>query len=219
MRATDHNPVRKVERLKEPQARVRFLSRPSDEASSELERLLAACAKSKSKVLLDLVTLLLSAGCRVSEVLEVRGEDIRLIESGFTIPAERAKTEQARFVPLDGIGLEVVKRRLAGLRAGDPHIFPGAANQPARFPKRAWRTALRRAGIENLRPHDLRHTHGSYLAMMGKTLPEIMQALGHRDPRVSLRYVHLADAHKRQVSQELNARLSEWLGGAARSAS
>jgi integrase len=213
VQATDHNPVRDVERLREPKGRVRFLSRPSDESSSELERLLAACAESNSEILLDLVTLLLSTGCRVREVLEVKGQDIRLAEGGFTIPPERAKTEEARFVPLDGIGLEVVRRRLAGMRPENPYIFPGAADKAAFFPNHAWRAALRRARIENLRPHDLRHTHGSYLAMMGKTLPEIMQALGHKDPRVSLRYVHLADAHKRQVSQDINARLSEWLGG------
>lgn len=210
--AVGHNPVRQVARLKEPKGRVRFLSRPVDESSSELERLLAACSEARSEILLDLVMLLLSTGCRVSEVLGIRAEEVRLSEGGFTIPAERAKTEQARFVPLDGMGREVIERRLASLRPGNPHIFPGAADRPACFPNHPWRGALRRAGIRNLRPHDLRHTHGSYLAMMGKTLPEIMQALGHRSPTVALRYVHLADAHKSRVSQEINSRLGEWVG-------
>jgi integrase len=211
VRATDHNPVRDVERLKEPGGRVRFLSRPIDEKSSELERLLAACAQARSDILLDLVTLLLSTGCRVSEILHVRRRDIRISEGGFTIPAEQAKTEQARFVPLEGVGLEVVQRRLSAMRPDNPYLFPGAADKPAYFPKHAWYAAVKRSGIKNLRPHDLRHTHGSYLAMMGKTLPEIMQALGHKDPGVALRYVHLADAHKRRVSQEINARLGEWI--------
>ncbi|MDP9120049.1 MAG: site-specific integrase [Acidobacteriota bacterium] len=213
VKATDHNPVRQVERLKEAKGRVRFLSRPVDEKSSELERLLAACAEARSDVLLDLVTLLLSTGCRVSEILQVKGQDIRISEGGFTIPAERAKTETARFVPLEGVGLEVAKRRLAAMRPDNPHLFPGAGDKPAYFPKHAWYAAVKRSGIRNLRPHDLRHTHGSYLAMMGKTLPEIMQALGHKDPGVALRYVHLADAHKRRVSQDINARLGEWIGG------
>jgi len=76
----------------------------------------------------------------------------------------------------------------------------------------------REAGIRNLRLHDLRHTHGSYLAMMGKTLPEIMQALGHKSAAVALRYTHLADAHKRRVSREVNAQLGEWLGSSTSSA-
>jgi integrase len=215
VRATQVHPVRDVGRLKEAKGRVRFLSRPIDEKSSELERLLAACGQARSDILLDLVTLLLSTGCRVSEILHVEGRDIRLSEGGFTIPPERAKTEQARFVPLEGIGLEVVKRRLAAMRSGNPYLFPGAGDKPAYFPKHAWYAAVKRSGIKNLRPHDLRHTHGSYLAMMGKTLPEIMQALGHKDPGVAFRYIHLADAHKRLVSQDINMRLGEWLGASA----
>jgi integrase len=209
----NHHPVRDVQRMKEPQGRVRWLSRPVDEESSELERLLAACRASKSAILFDLVVLLLSTGCRLNEVLRVRRQDVRLAEGGFTVAAPDAKNEQARFVPLSGPGLEIVKARLANLRPGNDHLFPGAGDQPAWLPKHAWYGALRRARIENLRLHDLRHTHGSYLGMMGKTLPEIMQALGHKSPTVALRYTHLADAHKCRVSQEVNAKLGEWLGG------
>lgn len=212
--AAEQHPVREVERLKEPAGRVRWLSRPVDEQASELERLLGACAQSRSAMLLDLVTLLLSTGCRVNGILHLRKADVRLSEGGFTIPAERAKTEQARFVPLEGMGLEVVRKRLAAVRRGNLFLFPGAGDKAAIFPKRAWQAALKRSGIKNLRPHDLRHTHGSYLAMIGKTLPEIMQALGHKGPGVALRYVHLADAHKRRVSQDVNARLGEWMQGA-----
>ena len=215
VRVAQAHPVRDVERLREPKGRVRFLSRPIDEKSSELERLLAACSQARSTILLDLVTLLLSTGCRVSEVLNVRGQDIRLSESGFTVCAEDAKNEEARFVPLEGIGLEVAKRRLTEMRPGNPYLFPGAGDEPAFFPKHAWYAAVKRSGITNLRPHDLRHTHGSYLGMMGKTLPEIMQALGHKDPGVALRYIHLADAHKRRVSQDVNAKLGEWLSASS----
>ncbi|HVT59001.1 MAG TPA: site-specific integrase [Thermoanaerobaculia bacterium] len=212
VRLADHHPVRDVQRLKEPPGRVRWLSRPVDEDSSEFERLLAACRESKSAILFDLVVLLLSTGCRLNEILRIRRQDVRLEESGFTVAAPDAKNEEARFVPLAGLGLEIVKARLATLRPGNDHIFPGAGDQPAWLPKHAWYGALRRARVENLRLHDLRHTHGSYLGMMGKTLPEIMQALGHKSPTVALRYTHLADTHKRRVSQEVNARLGEWIG-------
>jgi integrase len=214
----DRHPVREVHRLKEPAGRVRWLSRPVDEESSELERLLSACQESKSTILFDLVMLLLSTGCRLNEILHLRRQDIRLEEGGFTIPAPSAKNEEARFVPLEGLGLEIVKTRLATLRHGNDHLFPGAGDKPAWLPKHAWTNARRRAGIRNLRLHDLRHTHGSYLAMMGKTLPEIMQALGHKSPAVALRYTHLADAHKRRVSSDVNAQLAAWVGptGSAR---
>jgi hypothetical protein len=48
--------------------------------------------------------------------------------------------------------------------------------------------------------------------MLGKTLPEIMEALGHKTPAVALRYIHIADSHKRKVSAEVNAKLTDWMG-------
>lgn len=208
----DHNPVRDVVRLKEPRKRVRWLSRPVDEESSELERLLKACEKSRSRYLKDLVLLYVSTGCRESEILEMEWSWVRLTEGGFAIPAEVAKTEEPRFVPLEGLGLEVIERRMSTRRRRARYVFPSRdGKSPASFPWSAWRVALSRAGISNLRPHDLRHTLGSYLAMMGKTLPEIKEALGHKSDSAALRYIHLADSHKRAVSAEVNGAMASWL--------
>jgi integrase len=210
----ESNPVHGVEKLKEPKGRVRFLSRPTDGADSELERLLAACKESESPILYDVVCLLLATGCRQGEILSLRRSDIRLTEGGFTIPAERTKTESARFVSLEGIALEAIRRRLRVPSIGSPFIFPSSRRGcHASFPTLAWKKALKRAAIADFRPHDLRHTHGSYLAMLGKTLPEIMAALGHATTTVAMRYVHLADAAKRGVSREMNDQLSSWLQG------
>jgi len=207
------NPVRGVRRAKEA-PRLRWLSRPVDGPRSELERLLEACRLSESPILLDVVLLLLSTGCRASEVLGLRRSEVRLAEGGFWLAPERSKTSTPRFVPLTGAAVDVVRRRLEQVEGGE-HLFPGPAGA-AGFPWRAWRTALRRSGVVNLRPHDLRHTHGSYLAMLGATLPEIMHALGHRSPQSAMRYVHLADQHKVRVSERLASSMSGWLaeGGA-----
>ncbi len=211
-RLVDRNPVRTVGKLREPSGRKRWLSRPTDEANSELERLLAACKASESPILYDLVALLLATGCRQNEILGLRRASIRLSEGGFTLAPEQTKTEQSRFVALEGIALEVVRRRLKVPVFGSPFLFPSSTRgRHASFPTLAWKRALRNAGIANFRPHDLRHTHGSYLAMMGKTLPEIMAALGHTTPTVALRYIHLADESKRDVSREVNAQISSWL--------
>lgn len=208
----DRNPVRAIARLEEPKGRTRFLSRPVDEVASELERLLAACKSSSSPYLHDVVLLLLCTGCRASEIMELRRSEVRLANGGFTIPPERAKSEEPRFVPLEGPALEVVRRRLALPTFGSPFVFPGhERGAAAGFPKRAFATALKKAGIQDFRPHDLRHTYGSYLAMMGKTLPEIMAALGHADPKSSARYIHVADARKQEVAREAAEVMAGWL--------
>jgi integrase len=206
--------VREVEPFAEPPGRVRWLSRPVDvtgEEKSELEHLLRACAKSRSRLLLDAVILLLRTGCRENEIMSLQRSDVRLEEHGFTVTVEVAKTKTARFVPLEDAALDVARRRLEKTSDRKPYLFAGRDGSAASFPWTAWRTALRRAGIANFRPHDLRHTHGSYLAMLGKTLPEIMQALGHSTPTVALRYIHLSDAHKRRVAVDMNAQLTEWI--------
>jgi integrase len=175
-----------------------------------LERLLDACSKSASFHLFDVVALLLTTGCRESEIMGLRRQDIRLAEEGFVISAEQAKTERPRFVPLAGLGLDVVRRRLAVPRIDSPFLFPGRQGKAAWFPRKAWLTALRQSGIQDLRPHDLRHTFGSYLAMLGKSLPEIMEALGHKTAEAAMRYVHLADGHKTRVSVEVNEQITAW---------
>lgn len=145
--------------------------------------------------------------------MSLRKSWVRLAEGGFTHPPEATKTETSRFVPLEGLGREVVSRRLEKARFSKcDFLLPSRDGEgPAGFPWTAWRSVLRRSGIADFRPHDLRHTHGSYLAMLGKSIPEIMAALGHKTPAVALRYVHLASGHQRQVSAEVNARLGEWV--------
>ena len=200
----ESNPVRRVRRKEEPKGRTRFLSRPVDEADSELCRLLEACRASKSRVLYDLVIVALLTGMRENEILCLRRRYVRLSERGITLPAEITKTGEPRFVPLVGEALAVMARLMEG--KGE-YLFgePARRNAPEvpRFPRKAWERALAEAKIENFRFHDLRHTHGSYLAMKGASTRELMEALGHKTVTMAARYSHLADVHKREVAERL----------------
>jgi integrase len=59
---------------------------------------------------------------------------------------------------------------------------------------RAFHSALKRAGIEAFRFHDLRHTFASRLAMRGQSLEIIGTLLGHKGPKMIKRYAHLSPA-------------------------
>jgi integrase len=52
-----------------------------------------------------------------------------------------------------------------------------------------------RAGLSQVRLHDLRHTFASHAAMSKDTLPMIGRLLGHRNPQSTSRYAHLDDEH------------------------
>lgn len=211
---TDRNPVADVEKEKEPKGRVRFLSRPVDGEDSELARLLKACKESRNRDLSDLVTLALWTGCREGELMALRRSFVRLSEGGFTLPAGVTKTNRDRFVPLVGPALKVLQRRMKAKRLDTDILFAGPprrnAKFPPAFPRRAWNAALKAAGIENFRFHDLRHTHASYLAMSGATERELMEALGHSTTSMANRYAHLANEHKQRVATRLVKAIEEW---------
>ena len=57
--------------------------------------------------------------------------------------------------------------------------------------RQAWNRLVKRAGITNLRFHDLRHEAISRFFEMGLSVPEIALISGHRDPRMLFRYTHL----------------------------
>jgi integrase len=72
--------------------------------------------------------------------------------------------------------------------------------------KKSFTTACRRAGIEDFRVHDLRHTFASWLVMEGAPLTEVRDLLGHTTVRMTERYAHLAPDNHRSAIERLNQR-------------
>ena len=70
--------------------------------------------------------------------------------------------------------------------------------------KKAFGTACRLAGIENLRWHDLRHTFGTRLAEAGCSEATIAELMGHSDPVTTRRYTHATDRAKHAAVAAVN---------------
>ena len=68
--------------------------------------------------------------------------------------------------------------------------------------------ALKRAGIEDFRFHDLRHTFASHYVMNGGDLLALKEILGHSDMKMVERYAHLASAHKRRQINNLKGKFT-----------
>jgi len=90
----------------------------------------------------------------------------------------------------------------------DALVFPGRLDptKPLDF-ERAWQTALKRAGLEDFRFHDLRHCAASYLAMNGASLAEIAEVLGHKSLQMVKRYSHLSHEHTASVIERMAANI------------
>ena len=70
--------------------------------------------------------------------------------------------------------------------------------------KRSFQTALRRAGIEDFRFHDLRHTSCSHLTMRGAPIQAVQDHAGHSSIKMTMRYSHLSPQFQRESIQLLN---------------
>ena len=197
----DNNPCLKVTRKKEAPGRVRFLS------DDERERLLAACLQSANEHLHDAVLLALTTGGREMEILGLRWSDVDL--NAGTVTFHQTKNGETRAVPVRGGALTVLKARAKVRRLDTDLLFPGGNPQrPVEF-RRSWETALKRAGIEHFRWHDLRHTAASYLAMAGCSSVEIAEMLGHKTLQMVRRYSHFSPAHLTSIADKLAARLGD----------
>ena len=132
--------------------------------------------------------LLMLTGCRKSEILTLRWEYVALDANELRLPD--AKTG-ARVVPLSPSAV----RLLAGFPChnGSPWVIPGRkSGTHMRDLDDAWEILRSRAGLRDVRIHDLRHSFASRALALGESLPMIGKLLGHRKVDTTARYAHLA---------------------------
>jgi integrase len=146
----------------------------------ELEKLLKACKASSCRWLPAVIELAVETGMRRSELLAMRWDDVDLEAS--TVLLRNTKNGFPRTVPLSPSALNVIKDMP---RCG-PTVFTISTNAL----RLAWERLRRRAGVLELRFHDLRHEAVSRFFERGLNVPEVAMISGHRDPRMLFRYTH-----------------------------
>ncbi len=164
--------------LREPGGRTRFLN------LDEIDSLLAGCEP--IPYLKAFATVALNTGMRRNEILSLTRKSIDW--QNRTAALTETKNGEARQIYLNDAALEALKALPPRI---DGRLFPLRANQVSI----AFMRAVRRAGIEDFRLHDCRHTFASYQAMAGIQARGLQTLLGHRDGRMTARYSHLSDAY------------------------
>jgi integrase len=195
----EDSPLRKVAKPKEPRGRVRYLG------DEERARLLEECRKSDSPDLYCAVVLALSTGGRRMEILSLRWGQADFARRAITLL--ETKNGEIRSLPLVGHAFDLMAERAKVRRIDTDLVFPGRKKNRAVDLRTPFETALKRAGIEDFRWHDLRHSAASYLAMNGATLAEIAEVLGHKTLAMVKRYAHLSQAHTTRVVEAMNTRI------------
>ena len=153
------------------------------------------------------IRLLLFTGCRLREILHLKWEQVDL-ERGLLFLAD-SKTGR-KTVILNAPALAV----LTGLNRLGSYVVPGDdPEKPRADLKRPWEAVGKRAGLDGVRLHDLRHTYASFGAGGGLGLPIIGKLLGHTQASTTARYAHLDNDPLRRASEAIGGRIAAALDG------
>lgn len=153
------------------QSRDRFL------LADELPRFFQAVGEEPNAAIRDYILLSLLTGARKSNVLGMRWQDVNLSEGVWRIPRPKNGTPQN--VPLSPDALVILRARREAAGPEAQHVFPGEGKTGhLAEPRKGWLRVLQRAGLEDLRLHDLRRTLGSWQAKTGASLAIIGKSHG-----------------------------------------
>jgi integrase len=178
------NPASRIKAFKEHK-RERFLQ------PDELPAFFRAVAQEPNEAIRDYVLLSLLTGARRSNVQAMRWSEINWAAATWRIPETKSKSGEAVTVTLPRQAIEILERRRQESEGGE-WVLPGWGSTGHLVePKAAWAGILKRAGIENLRLHDLRRTLGSWQAATGASLPVIGKSLGHKSLAATQVYARL----------------------------
>jgi integrase len=189
VRQEGSNPCRRIKKFEE-RSRERFLT------SDELQRLGLALEEAERDGEhpsgIGIIHLLVFTGCRRDEILTLQWSFVDFERSCLRLPDSKTG---AKVVRLGAPALDL----LSGLpRFTSPFVFPAARGAhklrvgAGHFVgiERIWQRVRTRAGLADVRLHDLRHTFASWSVMGGATLHMTGALLGHRQAGTTMRYAH-----------------------------
>lgn len=174
----------------------------------ELDKLLEAGKKTRNPFLIPIVRLALETAMRRGEILALKYRDVDIERCTATI--RESKNGYSRVIPLSSLAVALLETTMAVMsdkaKAQNERIFPLT---PVAV-RLAWDKLTRRAKLDDLHFHDLRHEAISRFFEKGLTVPEVASISGHRDIRMLLRYAH---ADQGKLAKKLNGACEDALGG------
>ena len=171
----------KVRLYKESKRRVRWLT------PEQAAMLLAELPDHQR----DMVLFALSTGLRQSNVLKLTWKQVDLIRRTAWIHGDEAKGKEDIHISLSQLSVELLQRQVGKHLE---RVFTYAGKPIGSVNTKSWRAALKRAGIEDFRWHDLRHTWASWLVQHGTPLYDLQEMGGWKSSEMVRRYAHLAPA-------------------------
>jgi len=175
------NPAQRIKQHKEV-SRDRFLQ------ADELQSFFKAVADEKNKTIRDYIWISLLTGARRSNVLAMQWDEINFERAEWRIPDTKNGTPHT--VPLIKTAIQILEQRK--LSQDSKFVFSGTGKSGHLVePKKGWIRIKERAGIKDLRLHDLRRSLGSWQATTGASLSIIGKTLAHKNVNTTAIYARL----------------------------
>jgi len=173
----DINPVRKVKFFRELNIGVRVVS-PDEEGK---------LLRNAAPYIQDVIRFALNTGLRTGEIFTLRWSDVDFEKSILNVFAP--KTQKTRAVPINSEARKVLEAWALG-RKSEFVFYNLETGKPLVDLKSGFGRACRKAGIDGVSWHTLRHTFASRLVNRGVDIVTVQQLLGHSAITVTMRYTH-----------------------------
>ena len=143
-------------------------------------------------------------GCRRSEILTLHRNHVDLEAGELRLPDSKTGAKAAH---LGDPAIDVL--RAIPEREGDPFVIAGSKpGRPMKDLQHYWERIRKRAGLDDVRIHDLRHSFASGGLRVGEGLPMIGKLLGHSNVHMTARYAHLANDPVKSAANRIASRIA-----------
>lgn len=179
------------------EAKENFLS------PTQLEIVFEQLDEMPNKKAANVIRMLILTGARLGEVLNSEWTHFDMEKALWIKPSSHTKQKKKHSAP---ISVEVIAL-LNSIKqeSNSQYLFPSEKGTPMPDIKKPWAWLQKKANIEGIRIHDLRHTFASLLISEGENLAVIGKLLGHTQHQTTMRYAHIMDNPLRAATGKIGA--------------
>jgi integrase len=200
LRIDGANPARRIKKFREEEKK-RYLS---DAEQARLGQTLAEALETgqETPYAVSAIYLLMLTGCRLGEILTLRWDYV----TAHHLELPDSKTGRRR-IPLPREAYDVIMS--LPRRDDNPYVILGDTEDGHLINlQKPWRRIKAKAGLDDVRMHDLRHTYASVAVMSGIDPFLLKEIMGHKNLQTTLRYSHFADEAVQRAAGSVASRLA-----------
>ncbi|MCK9240376.1 site-specific integrase, partial [Desulfocurvus sp.] len=118
------------------------------------------------------------------------------------------KNRKTQIMPMNDLAYEVLEQARAA-RISD-YVFPSSTGAYFHSLDNTWKRIRAKAGLQDIRMHDVRHTFATNVVAHGESLYHLQSLLGHKTGQMTQRYAHLRDEKLRKAANSFNTIFADY---------